>query len=185
MINDSVSVQDSASAGLIARPTAQDRLRLQGRFHIECIGPDGQVKWTEDRDNTVVTTGKNDALTNWLKGSAYTAANFLGLIDNASFSAIAAGDTMASHSGWLESTAYSNSTRIAPTWGTASAGSIDNSASPAAFSINATATINGVFMATNSTKGGTSGTLLSAVSFGATRSVASGDTLNVTYTMTG
>jgi hypothetical protein len=88
---------------------------------------------------------------------------------------------MASHAGWTENTSYSNSTRVAPTFGTASAGSLATTAT--AFNINGTATIAGCFMVTNSTKSGTTGILYSAGSFtGGNKSVTSGDTLNVTYT---
>ena len=153
------------------------------RYEVECVGPDGEVKWTETFFNTVMTGGKNDLLTNYFKGSAYTAAFFVGLVDNASFSAISAADTMASHAGWIESVAYSNSTRPALTLGTPSAGSVDNSASKASYTINATATINGAFTTTVSTKSGTTGVLYSAGSFGSTRSVLSGDTLNVQITL--
>jgi len=61
---------------------------------------------------------------------------------------------------------------------------ISNSASPATFSINATATIGGAFLTSNNTKGGTTGILFSASDFAAPgdRSVVSGDTLSVTYT---
>ncbi len=153
-------------------------------FDIECRGADGALKWRETVRNLVTTAGKNDLLTNYFKGSAYTAAFFVGLIDNAGFTAIAAGDTAGSHAGWAESTAYSNANRPTLTLGTASAGSIDNSASKASFSINATATINGAFTITNNTKGGSTGVLYSASSFGATRSVVNGDTLNVQVTLT-
>jgi hypothetical protein len=71
------------------------------------------------------------------------------------------------------------------TLGTAAAGSIDNSASKAQFNINASATILGAFVVTNSTKSGTTGTLYGAASFtGGSRAVQSGDTLNVTVTLT-
>lgn len=153
------------------------------RYDVECIRPDGTSRWLETNFNTVMTAGKNDLLTNYFKGSAYTAAFFVGLVDNASFSAISAADTAASHGGWLESAAYSNATRPALTLGTPSAGSVDNSASKAVFNINATATINGAFTITNSTKSGTTGILYSASSFGATRSVLNGDTLNVQVTL--
>jgi hypothetical protein len=61
---------------------------------------------------------------------------------------------------------------------------ITNSASPAAFTINGTTTVGGAFLISNSTKGGTTGTLFSAADFASPgdRSVANGDTLNVTYT---
>lgn len=144
-----------------------------------------EQKWVEDIDNLVTTAGKNDLLTNYFKGSSYTAAFYVGLVDNASFSAYAAGDTMSSHAGWLESTAYSNSTRPALTLGTAASGSIDNSASKASFTINASATLDGAFIATNSTKGGTTGVLYSCGAFsGGDRTVANGDTLQIQATLT-
>lgn len=152
-------------------------------YRFECLDKDGNLKWIEEVHNTVMTAGKNDLLTNYFKGSAYTAAFFVGLVDNASFSAISAADTAASHAGWVEAVPYSNGARPTLTLGTAAAGSIDNSASKASFTINATATINGAFTITNSTKSGTTGVLYSASSFGATRSVLSGDTLNVQVTL--
>jgi hypothetical protein len=61
---------------------------------------------------------------------------------------------------------------------------VDNSASKAVFNINATATVAGAFMADNSTKSGTSGTLLGAGDFASARAVEIGDVLNVTMTAT-
>ncbi|MEP7313731.1 MAG: hypothetical protein ABI859_14185, partial [Pseudomonadota bacterium] len=172
--------EDALGAGRELLATVAEQIHApRFRYDVECVGADGQVKWRESFLNLVTTVGKNDILTQYFKGSAYTAAWYVGLIDNASFSAVAAGDTMASHSGWIEAVPYSNATRPALTLGTAASGSIDNSASKASYTINATATINGAFCNTVSTKSGTTGTLYSAGSFGATRSVISGDTLNV------
>jgi hypothetical protein len=94
---------------------------------------------------------------------------------------------MASHAGWTEIVPYSNATRPVATFGTATTANPSvqtNSASPASFTINATATVGGAFLVSNSTKSGTTGVLFSASDFTAPgdRSVASGDTLNVTYT---
>jgi len=158
---------------------------MKNTYRFECFDSMGNLKWVEEVPNLVVDAGINDLLNQYFKGSAYTAAFFVGLVDNASFSAIAAADTMASHAGWLESAAYSNGTRPALTLGSVSAKSVDNSASQASFNINATATINGAFVTTNSTKSGTTGTLYGAASFTGTRSVLSGDVLNVTVTLTG
>ena len=158
-----------------------EHVNAGGRYTFECIGPDGQVKWRDEIQNTVVTVGKNDLLDKYLAGSSYTATWFLGLIDLTSYSAISAADTAASHAGWVEAVPYSNSTRPAPSWNAASAGSKASTAT--AFNINATATVKGAFLISNSTKSGTTGTLYSAGLFsGGDRAVASGDTLNVTYT---
>ena len=91
---------------------------------------------------------------------------------------------MASHSSWAENTTYSESVRQTLTLGTPAAGSVNNSSSKATFSINGTTTIFGAFLVTNSTKGGTSGTLYGVVDFGSPRAVISGDTLEITVTLT-
>ncbi len=96
--------------------------------------------------------------------------------------AVVAADTMAAHAGWAELTPYSNATRIAYVPGAVTNGSCDNSASVAVFNINATATVAGAFLADLQTKAGTLGTLYGAGDFAASRSVATGDTMNVTIT---
>lgn len=170
----------AASIGLAGGVAEQ--ARATGVYTVECYGADGQLKWSDRIDNLVTTAGKNDALDKYLAGSAYTAAWYLGLIDSTGYSAVAAGDTASSHAGWAESTAYSQATRPAASWASASGGSKSLS-SAASFSINATATIKGAFLVSNSTKSGTSGVLYSAGLFsGGDRSVANGDTLNVSYT---
>jgi hypothetical protein len=107
---------------------------------------------------------------------------YLGLVTGpGSGTTYAAGNTLASHAGWTENTDYTGS-RKTVTFGTASTADpsvISNSASPSAFSINGTATIAGAFLASTTDN---SGVLFSAGDFtGGDKSVASGDTLNVTY----
>ena len=173
---------------LLQRLFARFRIGLPVRFgthyQVECFGPDGVLKWVEEFDNLVVTAGLNKYLDATLKTGLASPAWYVGLVDNAGWTGYAAGDTMASHTGWAESTAYSNATRPAFTPGTISGGSVDNSAAKAQFNINASATIRGAFMADNSTKGGTTDTLLGEGDFSASRSVQNGDTLNVTVTAT-
>lgn len=141
-----------------------------------------EEKWADAFPNLVTTVGKNNLLDNHLAGSAYTATWYMGLVDGGSTPTYAAGDTMSSHSGWTESTAYSQANRPTAAWSAASSGSKSLSAA-LTFSINATATIAGCFLASNSTKGGTTGVLYSCGNFtGGNKSVANGDTLNVSYT---
>lgn len=144
-------------------------------YDIECFGADGVLKWRERIENLVTTAGKNDILDKYFKGSSYTAAWYLGLKGTGS---AAVGDTLASHAGWAEVTPYAGN-RPAITFGTTSAGS--NTATAVSYTINATATVAGAFIGSVNT--GTSGTLYSAGDFGASRSVVSGDTLNVTPTV--
>jgi hypothetical protein len=144
-------------------------------YEVECIGEDGQVKWTEKYENLVTTVGKTDIIDKYFKGSAYTAAWYLGLKGTGT---AAVGDTLASHAGWAEVNPYAGN-RPAITFGTTSGGS--NTATVVAYTINASATVAGAFVA--SANSGTSGTLYSAGDFATSRSVVSGDTLNVTLTV--
>lgn len=151
-----------------------------GQFYkLECFDKNGVLKWTDEFENLVVTTGRNQYLDATLKTGVTSPTWYVGLKDAV---AAVAGDTMASHAGWAELVPYSNATRPAYTPGTIASGSVDNSASKAVFTINATSTVGGAFLANNSTKSGTTGILLGAGEFASARSVISGDTLNVTVT---
>lgn len=165
----------AAMAGNLAMPT-----KLKTMHKVECVGSDGQVKWVEEIHNLVVTAGFNDLLAKYFKGSSYTAAWYVGLKGTGT---VAAGDTMASHAGWTEIAAYSESVRQTLTLGTPASGSVDNSASKAVFTINGSATVDGAFVTTDNTKSGTTGTLYGASSFSSSRAVISGDVLNVTITL--
>lgn len=145
------------------------------RYTVRCIGPDGVEKWSETFDNLVTTVGKTDLIDKYFKGSTYTAAFYAGLKGSGS---AAVGDTLASHAGWAEITDYSGN-RPAITFGTTSGGS--NTATAVSFSMTGSATVAGAFICTAAS--GTSGTLYSAGDFGASRSVASGDTVSVTPTV--
>ena len=182
---DKLNANDGISAGFIARNDAREAMEIHGRYHVECLGPDGSVKWTDDIDNLITTAGKNDLLTQYLKGSAYSAGTvFMGL--KGTGTALAA-DTLASHASWNElniTSSPASGARATTTFGTASAGALATSAA-VSFVMNNTATVAGVFLVTNggsATNGNTSGILFSAGDFASSRSVVSGDTLNVTYT---
>lgn len=161
----------------------KEQIKLSTHYKVECFDKDGQLKWVDEFDNLVVTVGLNDSLDKHFKGSSYTAAWYVGL--TAGSPSFAAGDTMSSHGGWTESAIYSESVRQTLTPGTVSGGSVDNSASKASFSINGSGTIGGAFVVTDNTKSGSSGILYGGGAFsGGNRTVASGDTLNVTITLT-
>lgn len=164
-------------AGLVMNPGFVEAMEAPHfGFKIECVGADGKVKWVEKFRNLVTTEGKNSILSVYFDAATQITTWYLGLKGTGS---AAAGDTLASHAGWSEVTPYAGN-RPAITFGTASAGSL--AGSQIAFTINASATVAGAFIAAAAT--GTSGTLYSAGDFSASRSVVSGDTLNVTPTVT-
>ena len=188
MFNEKVKSQDTAASSLTAGGLATDSASAKGVYKIQCHDKDGNLKWEDTAPNLVVNGGLQDMNAKYFTGSSYTAAWYLGLYGAAASNNPAAGDTMSSHAGWTEVTAYSQSTRPACTFGTpttANPSVATNSASPATFSINATTTVGGAFLTSNSTKGGSTGTLYSAADFSSPgdRSVVSGDTLSVTYTL--
>jgi len=188
MFNDKVKSKDVASSSLIAGGSAADSTSAKGVYKIQCHDKDGNLKWEDEAPNLVVNVGLQDMNAKYFTGSAYTAAWYIGLYGSGATNSPAAGDTMSSHAGWTEVTAYSQATRPACTFGTpttANPSVATNSASPASFSINGTTTVGGAFLTSNNTKGGTTGTLYSAADFSAPgdRSVVSGDTLSVTYTL--
>lgn len=152
-------------------------------YKIECYRK-GKLIWTEEFDNLVVNAGLNDSLDKHLKGSNYTAAWYVGL--TGATPTVAAGDTMGSHAGWTEVTAYDEATRPALTLGSVSGQSVDNSASKAVFTIATDGTaIGGAFVASNSTKGGGTGTLYGGGAFtGGNKSLSDNDVLSVTVTCT-
>ncbi len=183
-----IHLSDSANGGLIARATLQECIDFGMTYRVECIDRDGNLKWREEVHNTVMNLGRNFFLDTVFRGSAYTAAFYFGLISSVSYSAIAAADTMSSHAGWTEAGPtnapnYSQGTRVAASFGNAAASqSISNSA-VSAFSITATGTVKGAFLTTNSTKDGTTGTLVNAALFTqGDRAVVNGDTINVSGT---
>ncbi|MBW1730013.1 MAG: hypothetical protein JRH08_00780 [Deltaproteobacteria bacterium] len=158
-------------------------MKLGDIFLVECYDKDGNLKWRDTIKNLVVNEGLNDVLDKYFKGSSYSAAHYCGLTDGTP--SFAAGDIMSSHAGWTEVTGYSETTRPQITWGTVSGQSVDNSASKASFSINASVTVGGAFLCTDDAKGGTSGTLYGGGAFsGGDKSLTDGDTLNVQVTAT-
>jgi hypothetical protein len=186
MFNEKAHSGDAAAAGLVAKTGFNEKIQAGGVFHVQCLDKDGNLKWEDQMHNLVVNEGLQDMNTEYFKGSAYTAAFFLGLVTGpGSGTTYAAADTLASHAGWTEYTDYSGS-RKAVTFGTATTADpsvISNSASPASFVISGGGgVVAGAFLCTVTS--GTSGVLFSEADFQSPgdRTVVAGDTLNVTYT---
>lgn len=135
--------------------------------------------------NGIVDVGLNSLLDVTFRNQTQIATWYMGLVDNSGFSAFADADTMSSHSGWNEFTTYSDANRI--TWVPAAAASraISNSVTSADFNINGSGTVKGIFITSDNTKSGTTGTLWATAAFASTVAVVNGDVLKVTYTISG
>jgi hypothetical protein len=182
---DPLALHQEATAMVVrAKSAVKDDFRARGKFRIEHRNKDGKLLGIYEVPNGIVDVGLNHILETEFHSGSQVTTWYIGLIDNASFSALAAADTMASHAGWVESADYTEANR--PTWtaGAAAARTITNAVT-VDFSINATKTIKGIFITSNNTKSGTTGTLWSTAAFGSTVSVNNGDTLKVTYTLSG
>jgi hypothetical protein len=167
---------DKDSVGLI------HGLKLAGGFLFDAFNPNGSRAWQDAIlcPNMVVNAALNDVLAVYLNGGTPKTLWYLGLIDNTGFSALAAGDTMSSHSGWSESIAYTQGVRQTWTPSAPSGQTITNPTS-ATFTINATVTIKGAFLVSDSTKGGSSGTLFATGPFASNQSLVNGQNLKVSY----
>jgi len=188
MTIEKLTTTDQFSSGLVANTKSGEEATATGVYHIECRDKDGNLKWTAESKNLVVNAGLQ-----YMAGSALTSVTqittwYIGLYGAGASNTPAAGDTMSSHAGWTEYVNYSNATRVAATFATATTANpsvVTNSASPASFTISgAGGTVGGAFLTSGSAKSGTTGTLFSAADFSAPgdRSVVSGDVLSVTYT---
>lgn len=157
---------------------------VMGRWQITCRDKHGNIKWTDVIENLVTNAGLNYLLDAGLSGGSQVTTWYVGLTDGTP--TVAAADTMASHAGWTEVTAYDEATRVVWTDGGVSNQSVSNAGSAAEFTISANSTtVGGAFLVSDSTKGGTTGTLYAVGAFSAgDKSLDDDDVLTVTATFT-
>jgi hypothetical protein len=184
---EKAKASDIVGGGLVANTGASEGAKATGKYTVECFDKDGNLKWVAETPNLVVNVGLQYMAGTALTSTAQITTWYLGLYGSGATNSPAAGDTMSSHIGWTEVTAYSEANRPTATLAAATNANpsvVTNTASKAVFTINGTTTVGGAFLTSNNTKGGSTGTLFSAADFSAPgdRSVVSGDILNVTYT---
>ena len=168
-------------------PKQVQKFGLSGRFDVEQFRRDsrGVLRFLKKHTafNDIVTAGKNMIFNTMFNGGTPSTTWYIGLINNAGFTALAAADVMNSHGGWAEFTAYSETNRV--TWGSGSAsGASITNGTAAEFDITgSSATLYGIFITDQNTKGGTTGNLWSTAPFASLVPVNPGDALKVTYTL--
>ena len=151
---------------------------MQFNYIVEHVR-DGVVIDTSYETNLVPTQGLTHILDVVCKGGAQTPTWYVAPYEG-NFTP-SAPDTAASlPAAAVECTAYTEAAR--PTWveGAIAGGSVDNTASKAEFTMNATKTIYGCWLASVSGKSSTSGLVLSVVRFSASKTFQSGDIMRIT-----
>jgi hypothetical protein len=172
----------------------------------------GKLKqfWEDKVKNLVPTEGLNSMqYYTWLMQvtsgiTPFSQNAYIGLIDNASFGALAATDTAAKittsapsggTNNWKENIGYSQSTRqlFVPLPNPPTTGYVDNSASVANFTVSTGFTLNGGFIVgqaintagtvvvAGNTKGGTGGVLLGEVSATSIQSFTTGQIISIQF----
>ena len=174
-------------AGIIPKQKAG----VRSIWDVECYDKDGNLKWTEHIENLVTNEGLDDILDVYFDGGDQKTTWYVGIFED-NYTVLATNDYGAK--GFTESTAYDEGAR--PTWtsGGVSGQSVDNSASKATFTMNATKTIYGAFLCggtdaatkNNSTDPGTPipNKMYCAAQFSASKAVVDNDVLKVTVTLT-
>lgn len=187
---DQLNPVDSATIGIDMRPSAADFLKPGGKYKVECIAADGFVRWAEDVENLITDEGARDILDKYFSGNNYNPSFVMGLMAPGT---PAVGDTQASHPGWNEvgganAPVYTGNRKV-PIFGANASGRTKTTSAVASFAITTAGPTNvgGFFINSggSTTKDDTSGKLLSAGAFtNGTRAAYSGDTINVTYSLT-
>jgi len=133
-----------------------------------------------DFNNGITDVGIHYVLDTSFRGTTAISTWYAGLINNSGYTGVAAADTMASHSGWAEATAYDESVRQTLSFAAAASRAISDSVS---FTMNASITIQGLFVTSDNTKSGTSGTLFSTALFTTPPVLVSGNVLTANYSL--
>lgn len=178
--NDGGAITDVAT-GAVTKGSAG---KLKGKYTVKCFRADGSEAWVDECENSITYSGINYLLGTALHGDTQSTTWYVGLVNATGFTAFAPStDTMASHSGWTAATNFSQT--ALPAWGpNDSANQAIGNTTAVVFSMNAAGSIKGIYLTSNATLGASTGTLFSEAAFaGGTQTVNSGDTLQVTYTV--
>ena len=107
MTIEKAKATDTVGGGLIANTGASETAAATGKYVVECFDKDGNLKWVAESKNLVVNVGLQYMAGVALTSTAQITTWYVGLYGAAATNNPAAGDTMSSHAGWTEVTAYS------------------------------------------------------------------------------
>lgn len=165
------------------RPELAGLYFLEGHWRYEIRSPAGAPRKARWIRNGVTDAALNDLQEVYFRAGTQRPAWYAALIASAGFTALAGSDTLASHAGWSEFTGYTESTRRQWSPAAAASGRLLNSGAMT-FTMTAPATLQGLLLASNSSKGGTTGLLWSTGAFDSPESLQQGEVLRLFYDLT-
>jgi hypothetical protein len=152
---------------------------ILGLRHLNEIVVPSVVLSTEEVHNLIPTEGINYILGAALDGLTQVTPWYIAPFEG-NYTPVAGVTAATFATAATECTAYDEATRVEWVPGAVVAGVMSNSASKAVFTFNASKTIYGIGQLSVSTKGGTTGTLVSVARFASSKPVVDDDVLNVT-----
>ena len=170
-----------------------DNFGLEGVYVATCFDADGNEKWSDTIENLTTNVGRQNLLNSYFAntGGGAIVMGLGGANGSATFTP-AYTDTQASHAGWYEvgnanAPTYSG-TRKTPAFSSATSAnpSVLSTSAAVVFSMTSSGTVYGAFINVGGSTAidNTTGTLFSIGAFTAgSKTVTSGDTINVTYTL--
>lgn len=179
---------DTVDATVIRGAGQTESVSLEGVYTAHCYDAQGNLKWSDSIKNLTTNVGRA-AMNDAYLGNAAGGAVVMGL--KGTGTAIV-GDTQASHGSWLEvglanAPTYTGS-RKTPVFSASTTAnpSVKSTSAAVVFAMTSSGTVAGAFInvAGSATVDNTTGILFSAGDFTAgSKTVTSGDTINVTYTL--
>jgi len=190
---DKFGMGDSVDASVTRNAGSTDQFGLEGHYTFSCYDKDGNLKWTDGIENLTTNDGRANLLDSYFANTGGGAV-VMGLMtyNAVPVSTPAYTDTQASHAGWFEAGAANaptySGTRKTPSFSSATSAnpSVLSTAAAVVFSMTGSGDVTGAFINVggSATIDNTTGVLFSAGNFTAgPKTVTSGDTINVTYTL--
>ena len=188
MSDEILGMGDKISATMVCGAGHVEKVEVDGYYTATCFDANGVEKWSDVIENLTTNVGRaslNDAYL----GNTAAGAVVMGLKGTGT---AAYADTQASHAGWLEvggtnAPTYSG-TRKTPAFSASTSANpaVKSTSAAVVFSMTGSGTVAGAFINVggSATIDSTTGVLFSAGDFTAgSKTVTSGDTINVTYSL--
>ena len=193
MSNEIIGAVDVVQASAGFGGNSADFFGLDGVYTATCYDANGNEKWTDTIANLTTNVGRQSLLNSYFAntGGGAVVMGLGGANGSATFTP-AYTDTQSSHPGWYEvgganAPTYSG-TRKTPSFSSATSAnpSVLSTSAAVVFSMTSSGTVYGAFINIGGSTAidNTTGTLFSIGQFTAgSKTVTSGDTINVTYTL--